>query len=818
MATTAPFSVNFAIGNNWGNGFTGGMSLLNTGSAINGWTLTFDAPFTITNIWNAEIVSRVGNRYTIRNLSWNATIPTNGKVDFGFNTSYPSGTSAASLTPTNYSVNGTALTPIVTPPTTLPQLSIANLVVTEGDNGTQIITFQASLSQARTTAVTVDYGTVDGTAKAGSDYQAATGRLTFNPGETTKTISVVMVNDRLNESQESFLLRLSNVVGATLPRTDITATINDNDPVTPTPVRPTITVGNASITEGNSGNQSLLFTATLNQATTQPVTFQFTTQNGTATAGSDYLTTSGTLTFAAGTTSQTFSIPIVGDTTVESQESFSVLLSNALNGTLAQTSATGTILDNDTPVQPPSTGRFNYGEALQKSFLFYEAQRSGDLPTNKRIDWRQDSALRDRSDVGRDLSGGYYDAGDHVKFAFPMAGSMTMLNWGIVEYRAAYQRSGQLDEALDSVRWGLDWLLKAHQTDNDLNPTRTVALWGQVGDGNVDHAYWGSPEAMTMARPAYKIDWANPGTDLAAESAAALASGSLAFRATDPAYADRLLKHARVLYDFADQAAKKKYSDSITAADAFYRSWNGYNDELGWGAAWLYKATGEQQYLAKAEQYFALAGVSQNWTHGWDYKGNGTGILLAQLTGKESYKQNVEGWLNWWSDRSGNGIAYTAGGLAWLTEWGSLRYSANTAFLAGMYSDTVRDTSDKRYSNFANGQIDYILGNNPRNQSYMVGFGSNFPKNPHHRAASGTTNINDPLPNRNIIYGALVGGPSAPNDNSWSDSRTNYVANEVGLDYNAGFTGALVRQYNQFGGNPLTDSQLDALTGITITP
>ena len=89
--------------------------------------------------------------------------------------------------------------------------------------------------------------------------------------------------------------------------------------------------------------------------------------------------------------------------------------------------------------------QFNYAEALQKSLFFYEAQRSGDLPTNNRVNWRGDSGMTDGSDVSRDLTGGWYDAGDHVKFGLPMAATATMLAWGIVEYRSGYVATGQLD-------------------------------------------------------------------------------------------------------------------------------------------------------------------------------------------------------------------------------------------------------------------------------------------------------------------------------------------------------------------------------------
>ena len=453
-----------------------------------------------------------------------------------------------------------------------------------------------------------------------------------------------------------------------------------------------------------------------------------------------------------------------------------------------------------------TNGKFNYGEALQKSFLFYAAQRSGRLPANNPISWRGDSALNDGAKEGVDLTGGYYDAGDRVKFGFPMAASMTMLSWGVVQYRSAYVQSRQLDVANEAIKWGTDYILKAYDSKDDNNRANDV-FWGQVGNGEIDHAYWGAPENMTMERPAYKIDAQHPGSDLAGESAAALASASIIFRATDVNYAELLLSKARRLYNFAE-TYPGKYSDSISDADKYYRSWSGYKDELCWAAMWIYKALAaagqsSDDYLDKAKSYYTVP--DETWTQSWDNKSYGASILLAQETNERSYLNDVEKWLNYWSDKEGTGITYTPGGLAWLDKWGSLRYAANTAFLAGVYADTVNDPND-RYSKFAASQIDYILGNNPRNFSYMVGFGNNYPKNPHHGAASGTNDINDPNNNLHVIYGALVGGPSEPDDYAYQDLRTDYIANEVALDYNAAFTGALARMYQQFGGEPRTKS------------
>ena len=469
-------------------------------------------------------------------------------------------------------------------------------------------------------------------------------------------------------------------------------------------------------------------------------------------------------------------------------------------------------------LNPQDTLKFNYAVALQKSYLFYEAQRSGDLPKDNRIPWRGDSALTDGADVGRDLTGGYYDAGDHVKFGLPMAASMNILAWGIDEYHDAYEKIGQHDEALDAIKWGTDYILKAYD-DKGTAATADDVFYGQVGNGQLDHAFWGPPEIMTMKRPTYQIDAQNPGSDLASESAAALASASMIFRSTDEAYADKLLAQAKKLYDFAEDY-KGKYSDSITDARNFYNSWSGYIDELAWGATWLHKATKaagqtDPQYLSKAEQYFQdTKGIKYApWTQNWDDKKYGTAILLAQETGDPRYRDQVESWLDrWMVDRSNGGIpAYTEGGLAWLDQWGALRYTANTAMLAGIYADTVNDMGGN-YSQFAEKQINYILGDNPNDRSYVVGFGNNYPQNPHHRGAHGSTNNNiHQGQTKNVLYGALVGGPSQANDNAYADKRDDYIANEVAMDYNAGYTGALAYLVDKYGGTPLPDSEIPKL-------
>ncbi|MEJ3743660.1 glycoside hydrolase family 9 protein [Actinomycetes bacterium KLBMP 9797] len=449
---------------------------------------------------------------------------------------------------------------------------------------------------------------------------------------------------------------------------------------------------------------------------------------------------------------------------------------------------------------------YNYGEVLQKSILFYEAQVSGRKPAWNRVSWRADSGLTDGSDVGLDLTGGWYDAGDHVKFGLPMAFTTTMLAWGAVEYRPAYAASGQLTHLLNNLRVPNDYFMKAHPSAN--------VLYGQVGKGDDDHKWWGPAEVLPMARPAYKIDASCGGSELAAETAAAMAASSMVFRPTDAAYADRLLSHARQLYTFAE-TVRRMYHECITDVTSFYRSWSGYADELVWGAIWLHRATGEAGYLSKAEAgYDAQGNENQTntkmykWTISWDNKQYGNYVLLANLTGKQKYVDDANRWLDWFTvGVNGEKVRTSPGGMVVVDSWGALRYAANTAFVALVYSDRTLDAARKtRYHDFAVRQVNYALGDNPRSSSYVIGFGANHPKNPHHRTAHGSwwDSMTVPANTRHVLYGALVGGPSSPDD-GYKDERNDYVMNEVATDYNAGFTSAVARLYQEYGGTPLAN-------------
>jgi hypothetical protein len=363
-----------------------------------------------------------------------------------------------------------------------------------------------------------------------------------------------------------------------------------------------------------------------------------------------------------------------------------------------------------------SAQQYNYGEVLQKSLYFYECQRSGVLPENNRVSWRGNSGLTDGKDNNVDLTGGWYDAGDHVKFGFPMANTATKLAWSAIESEQAYKSTGQWDILLDNLRWVNNYFLKCHIKNKDGS---TLRFFGQVGSGKTDHQWWGPAELMPMKRPSFFVDAEHPGSDLTAETSAAMSAASLVFKDIDPAYSALLLSEATALYNFAE-TYKGTYSNSIPDAKEFYESVSGYKDELVWGTIWLYKATGDIKYLEKAKTaYKELPYLGNQNTKvyagndSWDNKAFACYILMATITNDPAYKNDAENHLDYWTTgHNGDKITYSPGGQAFSFKWGSLRFAANTSFLAMVYGNYIKNidsTKSKRYLEFAVKQINYML-------------------------------------------------------------------------------------------------------------
>ncbi|MDP8911384.1 MAG: hypothetical protein M3M94_04900 [Actinomycetota bacterium] len=244
-----------------------------------------------------------------------------------------------------------------------PRVSVGDATgVSETDAATKKQDFTISLSAPSGRTVKVDYATVDGSAKAGSDYVATHGTLTFNAGDRSKTVSVAILDDSIAESNESFTVRLSNLVNVLPGDVDGTGTVIDNDG---TP-RLTLTPAELAKEEGDdpAKNKDYVFTVVLSPASGQQVTVNYATSEGTAKAGSDYVETKGTLTFAptqtscsGGATSSpcTIVVPVKSDTDIEADEKFTLRLSSATGGaSIASGDAVATIINNDVDTAAPS--------------------------------------------------------------------------------------------------------------------------------------------------------------------------------------------------------------------------------------------------------------------------------------------------------------------------------------------------------------------------------------------------------------------------------------------------------------------------------
>lgn len=236
---------------------------------------------------------------------------------------------------------GHGKTRIIDLPAYLPTLaSIGGGQANEGNTGTRTLDFTISLSQAKSNAQEVRFQTQDGTALAGIDYVPLTGSVIFQPGETQKIVSVALIGDSLHEANETFSLKLTKALGEIQISTDTaTGTILDDD-------APPVAQIVMSPTQGPEGVLTSSFTVSLSEVAGVPVTLQYNT-SGTAANGSDYLLQTGTITFAPGETSKTFTLSIINDSQIEPNETVMVTLSNPSHATLGQASATYTIIDDD---------------------------------------------------------------------------------------------------------------------------------------------------------------------------------------------------------------------------------------------------------------------------------------------------------------------------------------------------------------------------------------------------------------------------------------------------------------------------------------
>lgn len=263
-------------------------------------------------------------------------------ASFTIRTTAPSTATTGTLSATYAGVRQTTAFTVNPASQSLPSLSIGNVLVTEGNSGTKLATFTVRLSASSASNVTYAIATANGSAIAGSDYVARSlGGQTITAGQTSRTFSVTLNGDTRRESNEAYYVRLGSVTGATVADGQATGVILNDD-------GPTLSIGDISVSEGDSGTKLATFTVRLSRASSSNVTYSIATKNGSATAGSDYVARSLTgQTIAAGQTSRTFTVTINGDTGRENSESFYVGLSAPRGATILDSQARGLITNDD---------------------------------------------------------------------------------------------------------------------------------------------------------------------------------------------------------------------------------------------------------------------------------------------------------------------------------------------------------------------------------------------------------------------------------------------------------------------------------------
>jgi hypothetical protein len=484
---------------------------------------------------------------------------------------------------------------------------------------------------------------------------------------------------------------------------------------------------------------------------------------------------------------------------------FALLLSLSLQNVFAQ------------QVQGAFTAE-QYKKALWMVTRFYGGQRDGHGPNWLLMDHTyKTSFLKDGQTDNIDLVGGWFDCGDHVLFGQTFFYSVYMLAKAYEVFPTGfhdlydgknysdYAASGDwsiaggspngIPDLLEEIKYATDWIIKA--TPN----ASTFYYQKGNGGGGDDHKLWvtSAYKALQPRSDGGESDQPRPvcknpeDVTMASFAAGALAVMSKIYEKYDPEYAAQCSTHALYAYTYAKSKAGK------TAGSCFGGFYGATNTSkaplyLHVAAAEMYKMTGESTYLNDmiTEQI-----NFHNW--GFDYDNpHDLAAYASATTNNQSYVDNMRtAFVNAYTDTKNiNSEGINTQG----NEWGAMRYVANHAFTTALYSD-VAET--KNYDQFIYNQVDYILGKNSRNYSFLVGFDDRGPgmassggaaQKPHHR----NVYLNDDnveiknslsIPVRNKYFGYMVGGHREPN--KYEDNVDKYESTEGGLDYQAGFVGVL---------------------------
>ncbi len=449
---------------------------------------------------------------------------------------------------------------------------------------------------------------------------------------------------------------------------------------------------------------------------------------------------------------------------------------------------------------------FNYSEALNKSIEFYDAQICGPQPSWSRATWRNDCHMNDGSDIGKNLTGGWHDAGDHTKFNYVSAQATRVLAWSYLQYKNSFDGTGSTTSLLNHLRLSGDFMIKLHPSPN--------VFYAQIGraktGSNPEHNEWVAPsqQSARIDRSVTTINTSNPGTHMACSNAAAFASLSMVFKDVDPTYSATLLQHAKDLFAFGDRNRGDHYN--LLGSPEPYPM-NSFDDDLFIGAVWLYKATNDNSYLTKAETEYEKVRNSSGWMmHYRDHAFEGF-LLMSQIRGEDKYYMSTEQWL----DGEIDGAPTTNAGMYYRSDFLSASLATSMGFAAYFYAELRGSGFSKynKYRTFAFRQINYVLGDNPRGSSYVVGFGNNPPTITHHRAASGVPQASTE-DDRHELTGALVGGPNS--DDSYTAVRSSVKTTEPAISNQAFFVGMAAMLVKETGVPDTTEGSVEIENNFSV--
>ncbi len=421
----------------------------------------------------------------------------------------------------------------------------------------------------------------------------------------------------------------------------------------------------------------------------------------------------------------------------------------------------------------------NYAKLLQYSLYFYDANMCGDeVGETSLLDWRDDChtfdtttyTRADGSTVNVDLTGGFHDAGDHVKFGLPEAYAAFVLGMSYETNQSAYDNAKQSGHLENITTYFADYFVDCTVLSADGNSVEAFCIQVGNGGGSYDHGYWGAPENQTNAnRPIVFTSASEPATDIVCLSAAALAMQYINFGG------DEYLDTAKKLFAYADSNSKAVGTAAQNNEGTYYSS-SAWEDDYCLAALMLYKATNDSKYYTAFNNYQYNANAQKPyWPLGWD----NVGPAVAYYNNNSSAINtlvNIEG-------------GTTIDNYFALQDWGSARYNTSLQYVALLYGKMTGTTT---YRNWAESQMQYLLGNNSKNICFVTGYNSYSAKYPHHRAAAG--GVKGTTTQAHTLIGALVGGPKK--DGSYVDSADEYVYNEVAIDYNATLVAAAAALYD----------------------